>query len=222
MNIDKRYDMNVGVLTEEAIHRLNDITVLVVGLGGLGGNVVNQLVRLGVKNFILVDFDRFTESNLNRQLFSNTDSIGRLKVEVVSRELKMIHPLLQISKYASKIQDIEVSEIDYIIDCVDNIETKVYLSKLSSKTEKYLLHGSCGGWYGQVGWQSPRSTLIEDMYQSGEGLEKELLNPPFTPSAVASIMVSEFAKFILNDKNTVVDDILLIDLLHNEIRRVKG
>lgn len=221
-NLEERYHMNRGVLTEEEMKRLKDKKVLIVGCGGLGGNVANQMVRLGVGNLTLVDFDVFSISNLNRQLFSNTDNIGEKKVEVLQEELRKINPTVFITSFDSRIQNIEVPQIDYIVDCVDNIETKIYLSKLSQKRNVPLLHGSCGGWYGQVGWISPNSPLIEEMYESGEGLEKELLNPVFAPSVVSSYMVSEFTKMIKNQSLVVMDELLLIDLYNNAILRTKG
>ena len=223
MNIPKRYQMNMGILNKQDLNRLQTIEVVVVGLGGLGGNVVNQLVRLGVKRLTLVDFDVFSESNLNRQLFSNTSNIGQSKVDVISQELKKINPDLYLKIFRKRVQDITDISGDYLIDCVDNIETKIYLAKLSKQLGIPLLHGSCGGWLGQVGWISPTCTLIEDLYAGEEkGLEDDMLNPPFTPSVVASVMVSEFAKMIKNRLDVIMDQILFIDLYENTLVRLGG
>ena len=223
MNIPERYKMNMGVLSEEDLEILQRIEVVIVGLGGLGGYMVNQLIRLGVINLTLIDFDTFSESNLNRQLFSNRSVIGKYKVDVIYEELKKINPNAAIKCIKKKVQDIKDISGDYIIDCVDNIETKVFLSKLSEKHNIPLLHGACGGWYGQVGWMSPECTLIEDLYTGEEkGIEKELLNPPFIVNAVASIMASEFIKMIKKDSSTIIDELLIIDLLNNEVVKSGG
>jgi len=211
-----RYKMNMGVLNTQDLLKLQEIEIIIIGLGGLGGNVVNQLVRLGVQRMTLVDFDRFSESNLNRQLFSNMNNIGKYKVDVISKELKKINPNVSIKIVKKRIQDVSNLLGDYMIDCVDNIEAKIYLSKLSNQLEIPLLHGSCGGWYGQVGWISPKCTLIEDLYRNEDkGLEDDMLNPPFVANVVASYMVSEFIKMIKNSSKIVLDNILFIDLLEN-------
>lgn len=223
MNNPIRYQMNMGILNKQDLAKLQTIEVVVVGLGGLGGNVVNQLVRLGVKRLTLVDFDVFSESNLNRQLFSNIDNIGKCKVDVISQELIKINPDLTLKIFNQRVQDINNISGDYLIDCVDNIETKIYLAKLSKQLGVPLLHGSCGGWLGQVGWISPTCTLIEDLYAGEEkGLEEDMLNPPFTPSLVASMMVSEFTKMIKHSHEVILDQILFIDLYENTLVRLGG
>ena len=218
MSVPIRYKMNMGILSENDLVKLQEIKVIIIGLGGLGGYVVNQLVRLGVCQLILIDFDHFSVSNLNRQLFANMDNIGESKVDVIFRELKKINPNISIKIEKKRIQDVKNLKGNYMIDCVDNIDTKIYLSKLSNQLDIPLLHGSCGGWYGQVGWISPKCTLIEDLYGKEEkGLEDVLLNPPYVVNVVASYMVSEFTKMVTCRSKTMLDAILFIDLYENTL-----
>jgi molybdopterin/thiamine biosynthesis adenylyltransferase len=215
--------MNMGVLCGTDLNKIHQVKVIIVGLGGLGGYFVNHLIRLGVLNMTLVDFDYFSESDLNRQLFSNTHNIGNYKVDVIAKELELINPEVSIKRIKKRVQETDHISGDFIIDCTDNKETKIYLSKLSSKLNIPLLHGACGGWYGQVGWISPSCNLIEELYGDDEsGLEKILLNPPFIVNAVASIMTSEFVKMIKEDSHLVLDELLLIDLLNNVIIKSGG
>jgi len=223
MTIPVRYKMNMGVLSKQDLLKLYKLEVIIVGLGGLGGYVANQLVRLGVKHITLVDEDRFNESNLNRQLFSNEKNIGEYKVEIISRELNRIDSDASIKILKKRIQDVDDISGNYLIDCVDNQETKIYLSKLSEQLDIPLLHGACGGWYGQVGWISPKCTLLEDMYGNGEiGLESDLLNPAYVVGVVASYMVSEFTKMIMDSPKLVLDELLMIDILDNSIIKSGG
>ena len=223
MKVPSRYEMNLGVMTTEDLTKLKSLNVAVVGLGGLGGNVVNQLTRLGVGHLILVDFDIFSESNLNRQLFSDTSNTGESKVEVIRKNLQLINNELKITTFQKRVQDIDLLDCDYVIDATDNIETKLYLADYCKEKNIMLLHGSCAGWYGQVGFVSPGSTLLHDLYGTNqEGLEKELFNPPFTPSVVASTMVSEFVKMVQGSDEVVVDELLLIDLYNNIVIKTNG
>ncbi len=217
----KQFSKNFGVMDQKDYQVLKSKRVLVVGLGGLGGNLCNLLVRLGLHQLMLVDFDRYDTTNLNRQLFSNHNTINEYKVDIIKEELLKINPNATIDKSISKIQDIPTSELkvyDYIIDTVDNPISKIYLSELGRKLNIPVLHGACAGWYGQVGWILPGNTLIEQTYINDEqGLEKDLMNPSFTPSAIASVMVSEFLKKIQNSDKTTTNQFLLVDLYNNQI-----
>jgi len=225
MKIDynSQFNSNLGVMSERDLIVLSNTKVIIVGLGGLGGNIANNLARLGVGSFLLVDFDKFQLTNLNRQLFSTHENIDSYKAKIVKNELLKINPQCKIDISINKIEDISIDDLngyDYIIDAVDAPQTKIFLSVVSTLLNIPLLHGACAGWYGQVGWMLPGCKLIDELYGSKEyGLEKELLNPSFTPSVIAGIMSSEFLKFIQKDNNTIINQLLLIDLLTNSIMK---
>jgi len=212
----------MGIMSEDDFAAIQRLKVAIVGVGGLGGNLANLLVRLGVKQLLLIDYDLFSESNLNRQLFSTSKTIHKSKVEVVKERLLEINPNCVIDVYQQRIQDISLEQVDYIIDTVDNPKTKIYISKLGNKLQIPVLHGSCAGWYGQLGWILPGCNLISEVYGKQEkGLEETLLNPSFTPSAVASMMCSEFLKMIQKSPETVINELLLIDLENNSLLKTR-
>jgi molybdopterin-synthase adenylyltransferase len=219
--IKKQFIENFGVLNEKEFNTIKNAKIAIIGLGGLGGNVANELVRLGAENLNLIDYDRFEETNLNRQLFSNISNIGDYKVDIIKAELLKINPNCIIEVNKSRIQDLDIdilNKYDFIIDAVDNPQTKIFISELGTKLNIPVLHGACAGWYGQVGWILPGSKLIKGIYgNEKQGIEQELKNPSFTPSAVASIMVAEFLKYIKKSDKTVINQVLLIDLLNNTI-----
>lgn len=214
-----QFASNGGVLTKDEQSIIAHQKAIIVGVGGLGGNIANNLVRLGIGELLLIDFDLFDISNLNRQLFSNHANVGLFKVNVVKKELLKINPKCKIEVLIDKVEDVKIQQMntyDCIIDAVDSPQSKVYISNLAFRLNIPLLHGSCAGWYGQVGWILPGSKLINETYESHEyGLEKELLNPSFTPSVVAGVMCAEYAKYIKKDKHTVINEFLLIDILTN-------
>jgi molybdopterin/thiamine biosynthesis adenylyltransferase len=216
-----QFSSNMGILSERDFMTLSKSKVIIVGLGGLGGNTANNLVRLGVSEILLIDFDRFSLTNLNRQLFSNHANLDSYKVNVIQSELLKINPSCKIEVLIDRIEDVSVdvlSNYDYLIDAVDSPQTKIYLSVLSTLLNIPLLHGACAGWFGQVGWILPGCELLNNMYMSSKnGIEKEMLNPSFIPSIVSGIMVSEFIKFIQKDKNTIINQLILIDALSNSI-----
>ncbi|RTZ61436.1 MAG: hypothetical protein DSZ31_00300, partial [Gammaproteobacteria bacterium] len=85
-------DYNRLLLGDDALELLKELRILVVGLGGLGSFVTTELVRLGAKNLILVDNDRVSVSNLNRQILYDRSDVGKSKALVASKKLKKIDP----------------------------------------------------------------------------------------------------------------------------------
>ncbi len=212
------YFNNLGVMSKEDLETLSQKRVLLVGAGGLGGHVANSLIRLGVMHLMIVDFDVYDFSNLNRQLFASQDTIGMYKADIVAAALRRIISDASIESKIARIEDIPsnlIKEYDIIIDAVDNIDSKKYIAKIAGELNKPLLHGACGGWYGQVGLILPGNKLIFDLYDKEEGLEEKLKNPSFNPAVIANIMVSEFLKFIQKDKQATINQLLLVDLYNN-------
>jgi tRNA A37 threonylcarbamoyladenosine dehydratase len=76
----EQYWNNLGIMSSMELDAIQNKKIMIVGLGGLGGHVADSLVRLGVSRIMLVDFDVFEVSNLNRQLYSTHENIGEYKV----------------------------------------------------------------------------------------------------------------------------------------------
>ena len=158
-----QYSKNMGIINEEELSLIKKIRVLLVGLGGLGGYIASSLVRLGVTELIIIDFDKFDITNLNRQIYSTTSTIGKSKVQITKKNLEDINPSVKIkiieSRYDDSIDTSIYENIDIVFDAVDNIKTKLILEKHSSLFDKPLIHGAIGGWYGQVGVIMPKSNI---------------------------------------------------------------
>ncbi len=215
-----RYEKNVGVIDEQTMKILMNQTILVAGLGGLGGHVAEGLVRLGVSKILLVDVDRYETSNLNRQVFCDEAAIGQFKVDVVKERLKQINPELFVQGIKADVLSLESSiyaGVDVMVDALDDIPSKLQLESLADQHQKVLLHGAIGGWYGQVGVIEPGYHVLKTIYgDAKEGLEKTYLNPTFTPGIIAYIMLAEMVKYWMGDKHCVLNDVLWIDV-HNHV-----
>ena len=96
---DKMFDRIERLIGRENLSKINDKTVLVVGLGGVGGSCVLSLVRSGIKKVVIVDFDVVDLSNLNRQAITFRDNIGHKKVDVCYETIKKINPDCEVIKY---------------------------------------------------------------------------------------------------------------------------
>lgn len=215
----KRYEANAGTLGSEGQKRLLRSKALVAGLGGLGGHVVEQLVRCGVGELVGVDADQFDETNLNRQLLSDLNSIGLDKTEVARNRVAEINDAVEFHPLACKLEDLEgnvYDGVDLIFDCLDSIPSRLHLQDMGERYDVPLVHGAIGGWYGQVAIVWPGSKLLSNIYGTRrEGIEKVLGNPPFTPAFIATLMVSEGIKLLLGRKQKE-NTVLFADLLNNQ------
>ncbi len=212
------FEENNKLLGNTYVQKIQTKHMLIVGMGGLGGFVTNALVRLGVKTLTLVDFDCFSISNLNRQLFSSTDVLDQPKVDVIKFNLLRINPELTITTHQKKIQSINnLDTFDVIFDCVDNIETRLWLAQFANKKHIPLVHGAIGGWYGQFGVLLPNSKILETIYQNKKsGIEKVLGSPTFIPPIIANMMVTEYIKYILEIPGAIINKLMLVDLKDHE------
>ncbi|QMS85140.1 HesA/MoeB/ThiF family protein [Candidatus Xianfuyuplasma coldseepsis] len=219
--IDKPFIKNLGILSESQQQSIHKQNIIVVGCGGIGGYVATQLVRLGVSKIILVDFDTFDRTNLNRQLYATKHTIGQLKVDVLANELHNIHPAVTITTYNQSIEDVSPQQLQgatYLVDGVDTPQTKVYLNQLATTLDIPLVHGACAGWYAQVGIIEPGCMLLQEVYQTQtSGIEQTLQNAAFVPALTASYMVSEWLKHLINDTSKTTNQLLLIDCKNNTI-----
>ena len=192
-------------------------TFLVVGAGGLGGFISNALTRLGAKHIIIVDYDTYDESNLNRQLFSHQATIGKYKADVVKEELLKISPTCHIEVFKDKIENIvnhpSIKKTTMLFDAVDSIKTRLFLENFASQKNIPFFHGAIGGWYGQVAIIEPHVYLLKDLYGNKEkGVEKTLGSPTFIPPIVANLMVSECMKYLHKEEELLLNKLLFIDI----------
>lgn len=129
MSIFERTSQLIG---EHNIEKLNNSHVAVFGVGGVGGHTVEFLVRTGVGEVTIVDFDTVSESNINRQIIALHSTVGKLKVDVFKDRLLDINPNLKINVFPIKfcgesIHQIFSKNFDYVVDAIDDVSNKVLL-----------------------------------------------------------------------------------------------
>ena len=120
------------LLGEDGVKRLSEASVIIFGVGGVGGYALEALVRSGVEKIALVDADTVSLSNINRQIIATRDTVGRPKVEVARERALSINPDAKIRTfpifYEEKTEnEIDLSEYDYVIDAIDTVTSKLRL-----------------------------------------------------------------------------------------------
>ena len=135
LNQFSRTELLIG---KEGIEQLHNAKLAIFGIGGVGSFVVEGLARAGIENFILVDNDKISITNLNRQIIATTKTIGKPKVEVAKERILEINPKANVKIYQEffmpESEDFFDQTVDYIIDCIDTVTAKI---ELVLRAEKY-------------------------------------------------------------------------------------
>ena len=127
----ERFKRITALLCEAAMDQLKRATVMVVGCGAVGSFAAEALARSGVGHIILVDFDVVEESNINRQIFALTSTIGKPKVEVAAARIRDINPdanVVPLNMFFDAKWDVDIRP-DFLIDAIDTIDSKIALYK---------------------------------------------------------------------------------------------
>lgn len=136
------------LIGKENINKIKKLNILVLGLGGVGGYVVESLIRCGVEKITLVDGDLIKPSNMNRQIISNSKNINKYKTREFKKRIKLINKEVKVSIINTFINEsnmylLFMDEYDYIIDACDTLKVKILLMK-ECLTRKIKLISSMG------------------------------------------------------------------------------
>ncbi len=133
-----RFIRTQALIGDDAFLSLQNASVMIVGLGAVGGYALEALARAGIGKLVLVDFDKFEESNINRQILALTSTIGQSKTQVALSRVKEINPECEVI-----IKDVFVNEqtidellsepVDFVIDAIDSLNPKCQLMEELSK-----------------------------------------------------------------------------------------
>ena len=163
LNQFSRTELLIG---KEALERLSKAHVAVFGIGGVGGYVVEALVRSGIGNFDLIDDDKVCLTNLNRQIIATRDTIGRYKVEVMRERILSINSDAEVTTHRcfylpENAQDFEFSSYDYVVDAVDTVTAKLEIVMRAKESNIPVI--SCMGVGNKL---NPTQLEIADIYKT--------------------------------------------------------
>ena len=219
---------NVGTFGQKKI--INS-KVLIVGAGGLGCPVADLLARSGVGKIGIMDYDKVSLSNIHRQTLYTAKDVNKFKVDVVKKRLNLINKYIKINTYNRKASEKNliniINKYDIIVDGSDNFKTKFLLNKYSLKFKKILIVGAISKFDGHIftfDFNSKKSPCLKCFYQSEPS--DEILNCEAegilgsTANIVGAIQVNEVLKKILNIGKDLKSNILILDLLNLNFRKV--
>ena len=220
--MDGRYVRNLPALTEEECLLLRKKRVLVVGCGGLGGHILDQLARIGIGSLRVVDGDVFEETNLNRQLLSSVPLLGVCKAKAAAEHVTRVNPEITVEAVEAFLTEENAAELvegcDMVLDALDNIPSRKILASACENAGIPYVYGAIQGWVAQAALSMPGDQLMEVLYpEEIEISDKSVLS--FTPALCASLQTSLGVKFLVG-KPVDTGTVYYFDLLNLELETI--
>ena len=207
--------------------------ILIVGIGGLGCPAAENLVRAGIGTIGLIDNDIVSLSNIHRQSLFNSNDVKKPKVSIAAKKLKEINPFTKIKTYKLRLNKNNIKKIiknyEIIIDGSDNFKTKFLINDYCKKLKKKLVTGAISKFDGHVftfDFNDKKTASLKSFYQENE-ISDDNLNCEFegvlgtTASIVGTTQANEALKMIMKIGQNLKNQILIIDLLNLNFRKVK-
>lgn len=163
MNQFIRSELVIGRANQEKLKKAH---VIIFGVGGVGGYVVEALARAGIGFIDLVDNDTFNETNINRQILATWKTIGRVKVEVAKERILDINPNAVVKTYQTFYlpetrSKFDFSSYDYIIDCIDTVSAKLDIAQAAEQCGTPLISSM-----GTGNKMNPLSFTVTDIHKT--------------------------------------------------------
>ncbi|MCD8740130.1 HesA/MoeB/ThiF family protein [Mucilaginibacter roseus] len=220
---------------EAAQQRLQQASVLIVGMGGLGCPTALYLTSAGVGTIGIADFDTVSEGNLHRQVLFGPDDTGSNKAAVACRKLKKQNPAVEFVPYEQRITTKNVLEImteyDMVVDCTDNFETRYLLNDAAVISGKPLVYGAIYQFEGQVAiWNvaldsGDRSPNYRDLYPKVNAAQIPNCTQggviPTLAGIIGCLQANEVIKYITQTGNLLAGKLLVFDAQTLQSRVVK-
>ena len=212
--------------------RIKDSKVLIIGAGGLGAPIIQYLAASGVGTIGIIDHDKVSLSNLQRQVIYLTNQVGEQKVFSAADAIYKLNSNVNVRPYNrrlnSEIAEEIFSEYDVIVDGTDNFETRYIANAAATITKKPLVSGALSQWEGQVSVFAPHqggpcyACVFPTPPKDGLALtcsEGGVFSP--LPGVVGSVMAVETLKILSQSGETLLGQMFIYDGLRGESRKIK-
>lgn len=154
------------LIGKEGIEKLQNAKVAVYGLGGVGSYVAEALARAGIGHLVIIDYDKFDETNINRQIGALHSTIGKYKIDVMEERILDINPNIKVQKYLPT--DIEggeenliTSDFTYVVDAIDTMTSKLkVIEKCNNENVRIITATGAGNKL------DPTKFEVADIYQT--------------------------------------------------------
>ena len=220
---------DIGILGQKKIILSK---VLIIGMGGLGCPVAEFLTRAGIGYLGIVDFDNVDLSNIHRQSLYDIKDLKKSKVTCAHKKLKRINSNTKVRCHRIRLNKKNfkkiISEYDYVVDCSDNFETKFLINDFCKASQKFLVTGAISKFDGHIftfDFKDKKTACIRSFFQEKE-ISDDILNCEYdgilgtVAGIIGTIQANEILKKILSIGKNLNGNILILDLLNLNFRKV--
>lgn len=214
--VPERYLRNFDALTPPEQARLLRSKAMLCGLGGLGGNILETLARMGVGTIVAADGDAFEPSNLNRQLLAETATLGRSKAKAALARAHDINPNIECSAQPvfwdhDAMLDV-LSGAQVAIDALGGLDDRPALAEAAAQAGVPLVTAAIAGNTGYVATVLPGETGPATLIGTGAAAEDTLGSPAPSVSVAANLQCAEAIRILARQRPVLAGKILLFDL----------
>ncbi|MDZ7761883.1 MAG: ThiF family adenylyltransferase [Desulfovermiculus sp.] len=211
-----RYLRNYPSLAISEQLQLACTTVAVVGAGGLGGEVLLCLARVGVGRLIVVDPGRFDETNLNRQALCTPNSLEMTKVHTAKNTIQELNPGVEMVIHPIRLTPENRGHIlvgaDVAVDALDSVQDRLVLEQGTKDAGIPLVHAAIDGFLGQLMTVYPQDNGLTQIYGSETSQASSRGNLPMTALSMANLQAMEVLKILLGRGRTIRNQLLTMEL----------
>lgn len=222
--MELRFSRNMPSLSPEEQARLAGSHVFVAGCGGLGGHVLELLLRLGVGRITAADGDRFDLSNRNRQLLSLESNLGQSKVRAAALRAQDINPAVEFRALETVLDADNLTGLlrgcDLVMDALDSVESRLALADACDAAGLTLIHGAVYGWLAQVTVLPPGSGALRRLYEGGAPARDSTVLSP-APALCAAVQCAEAAKLLAGRDSDLSGRLFTADLEQMEFQLIE-
>lgn len=196
--LPERYVRNYSLLSLEDQYKLLCSKVFVVGLGGLGGYVIELLARLGVGTIVGADGDFFEPTNLNRQLNATFESLGEKKAKRAERRIRCVNPTINFIGVDHFLRGDALNDyakhVNLVVDCLGGLDTRLDLQQAAAHCKVPMVTAAVAGLSGYIGTIMPGESGPAELFGQGGAAEDSLGTPSPSVAFAASLQCNEVLK----------------------------
>ena len=220
--IPRRYLRNIGTIGLDGQTKLLRSTVAVVGAGGLGSTIIELLARQGIGHLVIIDNNRFSEQDLNRQLMSTEKNLGKYKALAAAKRAGQINSATTATTFIEKFTEENAHRLlknaTVVADGLDDLPSRFAVEKACRDLKIPYVYGTIAGFSGQLMTIFPEDAGLSCLYGSSDsfpekGIEVKIGNPSATPAIIAAWQVQEIVKIITGVGKPIRNRLLILDTI---------
>ena len=228
-----RYSRHLGLddFTQESQIKLSTASVLIIGIGGLGTTASLFLANSGIGNIILNDYDSVDITNLPRQILFNSDDLGKNKAETAKKKLIQFNPNISVKAFTEKLQENKLrkisSVVDVVLDCTDNLQSRLLINKTCIKNKNPLVSGAAIRYEGHIAIfrndiaiKSCYNCLYQQEDENTEDCEGSGIMAPVA-GLVGTVMATEAIKIVVGKESMLDNRLWVLDAKNNTNQVIK-